>query len=211
MNYPKENQSLKTISRSFSTVCVFARKTISVSHADALRARSRQLSCSLHWGVIVKSKNLLTTSFRSLLLGAAGFLAMAASTLGYAAGWCDHLTTVEVAAVVGKPVLATTEVPMGKDQGACSYFTDAKKTIPVASTQIHMNKGKFYYSLYCETDKGGAVKGTPVKDLGDQACFKSNSVITVRKGERLILISVAVMGAKPEQLVPLGKAALARM
>jgi hypothetical protein len=128
----------------------------------------------------------------------------------YAAKWCEKLTLAEVSAAA-KPVVSAVELPLGKDAGNCTYYTDATKRIPVAVTQIYGTKGRMYYKLFCETDKGDVKPGKPIKDLGDQACFRSDSALIVRKGEQLILISIGMMGAKPEVMIQLGKAAIARL
>jgi hypothetical protein len=139
---------------------------------------------------------------------ASGF-ALAAPSL--AANWCDRLSLAEVSTAVGKSAVASTALSLGKDSGACTYFSDAAKSIPVAGTQIYTKQGALKYKLYCETDKPPVKPGTPIKDLGDQACLREDNALIVRKGERVILITVAVMGANRDRMYALGKAALARL
>jgi hypothetical protein len=124
---------------------------------------------------------------------------------------CGLLTNDEVAKAVGKPILSSGETPISSDMGACSYYADAAKAIPLLAVQLHTSKGALHYSLYCETNKGDVKPGEPIAGLGDQACLRDRSALFVRKGDKVAMISGAVAGNPRDPLIGLAKAALARM
>jgi hypothetical protein len=124
---------------------------------------------------------------------------------------CELLAMEEVAKAVGKPALSMMDVPLSSEMGACTYFSDAAKTMPLVSTQVHIKGGPKHYSLYCETTSGSIKPGEPIAGLGDQACLRDKSALYLRKGDKLIMITVAVMGDVREQLIKLGRAALVKL
>jgi hypothetical protein len=124
---------------------------------------------------------------------------------------CGLLTNDEVAKAVGKPILTSGETPISSDMGACSYYADAAKAIPLLALQLHTSKGALHYSLYCETNKGNVKPGEPITGLGDQACLRDRSALFVRKGDKVAMISGAVAGNPRDPLIALAKVALTRM
>lgn len=124
---------------------------------------------------------------------------------------CQYLATSDVSKAIGKPIAATTELPLGSMMGGCSYYVDAAKAQPMLSTQVHVSRGPFYYSLYCETNKGDVKPGEPIAGLGDQACLREKSTLFVRKGDKLIMISATKMLDGRDPFIALARIALTKM
>ncbi|TAG03222.1 MAG: hypothetical protein EAZ43_07610 [Betaproteobacteria bacterium] len=124
---------------------------------------------------------------------------------------CELLAMEEIGKAIGKPALSMMDVPLSSDMGACTYFSDATKTVLLVSTQLHTKGGPKHYSLYCETTSGSIKPGEPIAGLGDQACLRDKSALFLRKGDKLIMVTIAVMGDVREPLIKLGRAALVKL
>jgi hypothetical protein len=124
---------------------------------------------------------------------------------------CPFLTIEEITKAVGKPALSMTDQPLSADMGACTYYSDAAKVTPLVSTQVHLKAGPMHYRNYCETNAGSITPGERIAGLGDQACLRNGAALFVRKGDKLIMITVALMGNMREPLQNLAKVAVVRL